>query len=167
MSITKHAFRTLGAALALAVLSSCVSQDEYQRAVDLAEMYQDKSHSLEAELAMLQQQRDSLEGEIRSQEASFLQNGGGSGDYEARIDELQDQLANLGRAPQDIERFNVDGGYVYMIQDKVLFDSSSADIGEKASRPWPPWVARSRASPTAASSCGVTPTPTPSSVRRP
>ena len=131
MKIATQPARWIGWGLLTAMLASCVSQDEYQRAVDLAEMYQDRNHTLEAEMARLTHQNDSLEGEVRSQEASFLQAGGGTTDYEAKISALQDKLANLGRAPKDIERFDVDGGYVYMIQDKVLFDSGSAEIGEK------------------------------------
>ncbi|MCA9000930.1 MAG: OmpA family protein [Planctomycetes bacterium] len=111
--------------------TSCVSQEQYHRAVDLAEVYQDENHRLESELALLQRERDSLESEVRSQEASFLQGGGDAEHYEDRISQLQDQLKNLGRAPKDIERFDVDGGYVYMIQDKVLFDSGSSEIGDK------------------------------------
>jgi chemotaxis protein MotB len=128
LSITK---RVLCVGLLASLGTSCVSQDQYQRAVDLGEMYQDKNHRLESELALMQRQRDSLESEVRSQEASYLQNGGDQEDYENRISELQEQLRNLGRAPKDIERFDVDGGYVYMIQDKVLFDSGSSDIGAK------------------------------------
>ncbi len=128
LSITK---RLLCVGLLASLGTSCVSQDQYQRAVDLGEMYQDKNHRLESENALLQRQRDSLENEVRSQEASFLQNGGDQTDYEDRISQLQDQLMNLGRAPKDIERFDVDGGYVYMIQDKVLFDSGSSEIGTK------------------------------------
>ncbi len=123
--------RLVGCGMIAALLASCVSQDEYQRAVDLAELYQDRNHELEAEMARLANQRDALEGEVRSQEASFLQAGGNTADYEAKISALQDQLQNLGRAPKDIERFDVDGGYVYMIQDKVLFDSGSAEVGAK------------------------------------
>ncbi len=128
LTITK---RFLSFGLLALLGTSCVSNDQYQRAVDLAEMYQDKNHRLESELALIQGQRDSLENEVRSQEASFLQNGGDQADYEDRISQLQDQLMNLGRAPKDIERFDVDGGYVYMIQDKVLFDSGSSEIGTK------------------------------------
>ncbi len=128
LTITK---RFLSFGLLALLGTSCVSNDQYQRAVDLAEMYQDKNHRLESELALIQGQRDSLENEVRSQEASFLEGGGMEDNYEDRISQLQDQLSNLGRAPKDIERFDVDGGYVYMIQDKVLFDSGSSEIGAK------------------------------------
>ncbi|MBL4769857.1 MAG: OmpA family protein [Planctomycetes bacterium] len=128
LSITK---RLLCVGLLATLGTSCVSQDQYQRAVELGETYQDQNHRLEAELALMQRQRDSLESEVRSQEASFLESGGVDDNYEDRISQLQDQLMNLGRAPKDIERFDVDGGYVYMIQDKVLFDSGSSQIGAK------------------------------------
>ena len=120
--------RLVGLGLLTAFCVSCVTQEEYQRAVDLAEMYQDEKHDLEKEVARLSRMRDNLEGEVRSAEASFLQNGGDTTNYEAELNALQDQLKNLGRAPKEIERFDVDGGYVYMIQDKVLFESGSAEI---------------------------------------
>ncbi len=131
MRIQPKPTRLICVGLLTAMLASCVSQEEYQRAVDLAEMYQDDKHDLEKEVARLNRMRDNLEGEVRSAEASFLQNGGTAVDYEAELNALQSQLQNLGRAPKDIERFDVAGGYVYMIQDKVLFESGSAEINAK------------------------------------
>ena len=111
--------------------ASCVSQDQYAQAVGLAQTYQDTNHNLEAQLAAMRGEMDRLESEGRVREADWLRSGGSGGgtDYEARISQLQEQLEGLGRAPQDIERFDVEGGYVYMIQDKVLFASGSADVG--------------------------------------
>ncbi|MFT7678024.1 MAG: flagellar motor protein MotB [Planctomycetota bacterium] len=122
--------RLTSAILLCGLSASCVSQDQYSQAVDLAQIYQDSNHDLEAQLAAMRGEMDRLESEGRVREADWLRSGGaGSGtDYEARISQLQEQLEGLGRAPQDIERFDVDGGYVYMIQDKVLFASGSADV---------------------------------------
>lgn len=132
MTMQKSIQARLVAGLFLSALAaSCVSQDEYTHAVDLAQIYQDANHDLEAQNAALRAELDSLSSEARVREADWLKSGAAPGgtNYEQRISELQSQLEGLGRAPQDIERFDVAGGYVYMIQDKVLFASGSAEMG--------------------------------------
>ena len=61
----------------------------------------------------------------------MLEQGGGDAEhYEDRISQLQDQLKNLGRAPKDIERFDVDGAYNIRYEiikkrvDKALVDGT-------------------------------------------
>src|SRR5439155_22788091 len=66
---------------------------------------------------------------------SGLESAGYGGDLESRLSELQQKIDGLGRPLQDIEKFQVEGGYVLMVQDKILFDSGSADLsveGKKA-----------------------------------
>lgn len=131
MQMSNTAGRFVAGLLLSGLAASCVTQDQYQQAVNLAELYQDENVSLEAQLAAMRGEMDSLSSEVRLREADWLKSGGAAGgsDYEQRISDLQSQLEGLGRAPQDIERFDVDGGYVYMIQDKVLFASGSAEMG--------------------------------------
>lgn len=76
---------------------------------------------------------------LRTHEAgttvAALQGAGDGEELESRLSELQQRIDSLGRPLQDIERFSVEGGYVLMVQDKILFDSGSADIsteGKKA-----------------------------------
>ena len=40
-----------------------------------------------------------------------------------------EQIDALGRPQEDVETFDVAGGYVVMIQDKLLFESGKADLG--------------------------------------
>jgi chemotaxis protein MotB len=61
-------------------------------------------------------------------DVSALSEAGFGGDLESRLSELQSKIDGLGRPLQDIERFDVEGGYVVMVQDKILFDSGSADL---------------------------------------
>ena len=124
---------TLAGLMLVGGMTSCVSQDEHQRAIALAEMYQDEKLALEAELARKNKMVEQLTGEINTVEARARQdlNGGVSSE---ELLSLQDQLRNLDRAPNGVERFTVDGGYVYMIQDNVLFASGSADMSAEGAK---------------------------------
>jgi len=119
--------QTLAALTLVSGMASCVSQDEHQRAISLAEMYQDDMLALEAELARKNQTIDQLRGEVNAADATARLNGV-NGVSPEELMSLQEQLRNLDRAPKGVERFTVDGGYVYMIQDNVLFASGSADV---------------------------------------
>jgi chemotaxis protein MotB len=92
-------------------------------------MWQDRLHALEADMARVQSDNDRLRSEVRAREASSLA-GGYDDKVATRMGELESLLNELEGPVGDIERFDVDGGYVFMIQDKVLFSSGSAAIGE-------------------------------------
>ena len=83
---------------------------------------------LEAGMARVQADNDRLNAELRNSSIAALE--ASSPRVDERLNELQALLDDLDRPLQDIERFDVEGGYVYMIQDKVLFDSGSAELGE-------------------------------------
>lgn len=117
------------AAVGGALLAGCVSPQQYDESVGLAKSYQTQLHDLQAAYVTLEDENERLKAELRA--GAMVQPAGYSEEMEARVSELQSLLDALGRPPGDIERFDVDGGYVYMIQDKVLFASGSADIGEE------------------------------------
>ena len=120
------------AALFSPVLSSCVvSQEQYNKATSLAEMYQDQVHSLENENQLLIAESNRLMTESLDAYTRGLQEAGYDKDAQGRIDELQARIEDLGRPMGDIETFRVDGGYVTMIRDDLLFASGSADLNQK------------------------------------
>lgn len=120
---------TLGIAASLA--TACVSPAEFQRSQGLAQDYQQRALEAEDRVLQLEAQLADLEARMRDRnlaEGSFGA-GGQDDELQARIDDLKTRIAGLGRPMGDIERFDVEGGYVFMIQDKVLFDLGSYDVG--------------------------------------
>jgi flagellar motor protein MotB len=128
------------AALALPVgvamaLGSCVSQREYDSAIALAKYNQTSLHEKEQYITQLEAENDRLKRALAMNDVSALSEAGFGEDLQSRLSELQSKIDNLGRPLKDIERFDVAGGYVLMVQDKILFDSGSADLnadGKKA-----------------------------------
>ena len=49
--------------------------------------------------------------------------------FSRRMEDLASMIDGLEGPMQDVQRFDVEGGYVVMIQDRVLFDSGSAALG--------------------------------------
>jgi len=108
-------------------LASCVSQKQYDDAVELARYNQTSLHEKEKYASDLQAENERLKRQLAQNDVNALSAGYGN-DLDSRLSELQQKLDNLGHAPGDIERFDVEGGYVFMVQDKILFESGSDAI---------------------------------------
>jgi chemotaxis protein MotB len=115
-------------ATALFLCASCVGHKAYQNAEELAAHYQKQLNEKDLQLAQLQSDNDRLRRQATMSEVTSLSDAGLDGDLDTRLSDLQRKIDGLGRPPQDIERFDVDGGYVLMIQDKILFASGSSDL---------------------------------------
>lgn len=107
--------------------ASCISQQEYDEAVDLAKHYQTRLHDAEQSQQALEAERDRLRRELAQ---SRVQAGeAGYAEYESRISELQRRIDGLGGNLKDVEYLYLDdGSYVVLVQDQILFDSGSAEI---------------------------------------
>jgi chemotaxis protein MotB len=116
----------LGAALS----SSCATQDQYDEAVAQAKYHQTRVHELERDNARMQDEIDRLKSALAMGGVGAM-NASSTADFQSRISELQAQIDGLGRPLRDVERFDVDGGYVLMLQDKILFSSGSADLSSE------------------------------------
>ena len=96
------------ALLATAGLGSCVSNQEYQAAVDLAKQYQTDLLNCQAEHERLAFENERLRGmsdeaTIRGLDRDLV------GPVEARLDKLQDLIDNLDEGEiKDVMRFDVD-----------------------------------------------------------
>ena len=126
--------QALAVGLAFGALASCVSQRQYDDAVALARYHQPSLHEKEKELARAQAENERMKRQLAQNDVSTLSAGFGD-DIDSRLSELQGRIDNLGRPLKDIERFDVEGGYVLMVQDKILFESGSDAIsaeGRKA-----------------------------------
>ncbi len=116
-----------GLLLGALLTASCVSQQEYDEAVDLAKHYQTRLHDSEQSQQALEAERDRLRREL----ALSKVNAGEAGyaEYESRIAELQRRIDGLGGNIKDVEYLYLDdGSYVVLVQDAILFDSGSAEI---------------------------------------
>lgn len=120
--------------LAALTLGSCVSQRQYDDAVALAKFNQTSLHEKEQYVARLEAENDSLKRALAMNDVSALSEAGFGEDLQSRLSELQRKIDTLGRPLEDVERFNVAGGYVLMVQDKILFDSGSADLNAEGKK---------------------------------
>lgn len=123
-------------ALALLVvggLASCVTNQEHQEAVALAKRYQTDYLNAQAEAERLAYENDRLRGTTRESTISGLDRDL-TAPIEARLDELASLLEEVDGPILDVMKFDVDGGYLFMIQDKLLFASGSAELGDEGRR---------------------------------
>ena len=123
--------RSLATTLSLVTIvlsSACVSQRQYDDSVAMAKYNQKSLHEKEQRIATLESENERLKRALAQNDVSALSEAGFGGDLESRMAELQNKIDNLGRPLRDVERFDVEGGYVLMVQDKILFASGSADL---------------------------------------
>jgi len=117
-----------GALLSLALVSACATQKGYDTAVQEQKYYQTKLHEQEKLNAQLREENDRLKQELKASQVAALSEAGFGDEWQSRLSELQAKIDGLNRPLKDIERFDVEGGYVLMVQDKILFDSGSSDL---------------------------------------
>ena len=123
----KHALAGAICALAFLPLSSCATTKDYNDAVANAKYYQAQLHETELRMAKTDEENARLRKRLSENEVKGLSEASAS-DLDSRLSDLQAKIDGLGRPIQDIEKIDVDGGYVLMIQDKILFDSGSAEL---------------------------------------
>ncbi|MDA1263518.1 MAG: OmpA family protein [Planctomycetota bacterium] len=121
----------MSALFAVLTMSSCASQQEVQDAYDLAKRYEREKYDLAAINARLLSQNGELEAQLREQLINGLDGNPVNAAWRDRLDELQGAIGALNRPLQDVERFDVEGGYVVMVQDKILFESGKAELAQE------------------------------------
>ena len=115
------------AVLSTGAFASCATQQQYDDAVARARHYQTELNEKEKDSTELRAENERLKRQVAQNDVNALQAGYGT-DLDSRISDLQSRIDNLGRPLQDIERFDVEGGYVLMVQDKILFASGSDEL---------------------------------------
>jgi chemotaxis protein MotB len=142
----KHALASAFCALTFLPLTSCATTKDYNDAVANAKYYQAQLFEAETRLAKVDDENARLRKRIAENDVKGLSEAS-SGDLDSRLSDLQAKIDNLGHPIEDIEKIPVDGGYVLIVQDKILFASGSAElnaeskgamekiVGEIASRP--------------------------------
>lgn len=123
------------AALAsIALLSACATNRQYDTVVQESKYTQTKLHEAERRVTQLEQENLRLKTQLKSSEVAALSEAGFGDEWQTRLSELQAKIDGLNRPLQDVERFEVEGGYVLMVQDKILFDSGSSDLNAEGKK---------------------------------
>lgn len=123
----KHVLASAACALAFLPLTSCATTKDYNDAVANAKWYQTQLHEKEEQLAKTDEENARLRKRLAENDVKGLSEASSS-ELDSRLSDLQSKIDSLGHPLQDIEKINVDGGYVLMVQDKILFDSGSAEL---------------------------------------
>ncbi len=123
----KHALASAICALAFLPLTSCATTKDYNDAISNAKFYQAQLHETELRMAKTDEENARLRKRLAENDITGLKEASAS-DLDSRLSDLQAKIDGLGRPVQDIEKIDVDGGYVLMIQDKILFESGSAEL---------------------------------------
>jgi flagellar motor protein MotB len=123
----KHAIVSAICALAFLPLTSCATTKDYNDAVANAKYYQGQLHETELRMAKTDEENARLRKRLAENDVKGLSEAS-AGDLDSRLSDLQAKIDGLGRPLKDIERFDVEGGYVLMVQDKILFESGSAEL---------------------------------------
>ncbi len=121
-------FRLRASALGALALAACASPMEVQETRDVAKAYETRVYDLERQLAECNRERSRVTDQLREERLGKLSTASYGGEIQEQVRSLEAMLDQLGRPLNDIERFDVEGGYILMIQDKVLFASGSDEL---------------------------------------
>lgn len=125
--LSKHVLARAALALAFLPLTACVTNRQFDDQVVSTKHYQTKLHEAEERLVKVEDENARLKKKLAQNDVAALSEAG-YGDLDTRLSELQSKIDGLGRPLQDYERFDVEGGYVLLVADRLLFDSGSADL---------------------------------------
>ncbi|MFT5735007.1 MAG: chemotaxis protein MotB [Planctomycetota bacterium] len=117
------------ALLLAASMASCASPQDVAYTRELAKDYESQVFDLERQLAEKNAELAKVREDFAKEMKAGLTTAGFDGSMETRLDSLAAMIDQRGGAMKDVERFDVEGGYLLMIQDKILFDSGSASLG--------------------------------------
>jgi len=127
----KHALAGATCALAFLPLTSCATTKDYNDAVANAKYYQTQLHEAETRMAKAEDENARLRKRLAENDVNGLSEASSS-DLDSRLSQLQSKIDNLGHPIEDIEKIPVDGGYVLIVQDKILFASGSAELNAES-----------------------------------
>ncbi len=133
---TQGGKRLVGATALLLVTglsSSCTSMQEYEDAVALAKQYQTENYDLALQNERLRQDYDQLQAQLRDEGMRQFSADITEAAYQ-KLDSLEAQIAKMDGPIKDVERFQLSDGYVFMIQDRLLFESGKADLGGEGTK---------------------------------
>lgn len=126
MNRTSRTSVSLALFAGLTLLTSCVSQEEHDKALEQADYYQTQMHELQRSNGRLARENQSLKesgvGGVPV-EAAYLDS------YDAKLADLRSQLAKLSSLPEGTQRIDLAGGdYVLVVPDSIVFASGSSEL---------------------------------------
>jgi chemotaxis protein MotB len=122
----------LGAGLLLT--AGCATQRHYDDAVEFGKNQQTALHERERRIAELEAENAALKRDLALGGVSSASEAGYGSELESRLSELQSKLDGLNRPIEDFERIDVEGGYVLLVADRILFASGSAELSDEGKR---------------------------------
>ena len=113
--------------------ASCATPQDVQYTREVAKDYESQVFDLERKLEEMRLRYDELSAKYQREQRAGMQGGRSSVDasFKSRLDDLASMIDGMDRPLENVEKFEVEGGYIYMIQDRILFDSGSADLGQE------------------------------------
>ncbi|WP_419191266.1 OmpA/MotB family protein [Saltatorellus ferox] len=118
----------------IATMASCASPQDVAYTRELAKDYENQVFDLERQLAEKNLELSRIQERYAEERKSSIVNSSFDGSLESRLNNLASMIDQRGGEVKDVERFDVEGGYLLMIQDKILFDSGSAALGTSGSQ---------------------------------
>jgi len=110
------------------LLSSCVSQQRYDEALQEARYYQRMYQDLEPYAGELEAENSQLKGQLDLYQTEKPLDASFTKQVDEKLGELERIASGLGTAPGDVTVLAVEGGYGYRLADAVLFASGSSDV---------------------------------------
>lgn len=127
--IPHHRIRVAAVSALLAAMASCASPQEVQYTREVAKDYERQVHDLERQLQETRMRYDELETRYQRERRAGMSEGTVDASFTRRLEDLASMIEGFDGPMNDVERFDVEGGYILMIQDRILFDSGSAQLG--------------------------------------
>lgn len=119
-----HRSASLALAAGALLLSSCVSQQEHDKALEQADYYQTEMHELQR-----------ANGRLARENQDLRENQGGGpmdasySDWDAKLSSLEQLGARLAALPEGTQRIDLAGGdYLLVVPDSIIFASGSAEL---------------------------------------
>jgi chemotaxis protein MotB len=114
------------AVLTIGFLSSCVAQTRYDEAEMAAKKLEQRYFEVDRERAALESENLRLKRQLEASK-SGLEDASFS-DIDKRLATLGQTVAELGKKPGDVTKFETADGYGYNVKDSILFPLASADV---------------------------------------
>jgi chemotaxis protein MotB len=120
-------WKSLGLLSLALVISSCVAREHHDDALAASKHWQKEFLQADKQRGELATENARLKEMLRVSEANPAEANYAS-DLDARLKDLRNVISQLGANPDDVTKFQVDGGYVYRMKDSILFALGSANV---------------------------------------
>jgi chemotaxis protein MotB len=107
------------------LLTSCVTQEQYDDAQQSAKHYQKEWIDQGRRLSELESENARLRAELEAGDVEIAEAGY---QIDERLANLRTIMSELGNDPGDVTKFQVEGGYVYRMKDSILFGFASSEV---------------------------------------